>query len=173
MASDINVQDNFLEKAKNEKIPVAVNFGKIKMIGIIKCYDQFSITLESNGQDQMVYKQGINYIGMQKPKRAFKPRPGGFKPRDGQDTSSGDAPRRSFTPRPGGFRPREDGSSDDRKSFTPRPRPSDTEDSRPSDSYQHRSPKEDSQSFSENRSENRFDSSKNKTFRVQKPPKKY
>lgn len=173
MASDINVQDNFLEKAKNEKIPVAVNFGKIKMIGIIKCYDQFSITLESNGQDQMVYKQGINYIGMQKPKRPFRPRPGGFKPRDGQDASSGDAPRRPFTPRPGGFRPREDNPSDDRRSFTPRPRPSDTEDSRPPDSYQPKTTREDSQSFSENRSENRFDSSKNKTFRVQKPPKKY
>jgi host factor-I protein len=105
MANDINVQDMFLEKVRKEKSLVAVYFEKIKMLGTIKNYDQFSITLDSNGQDQMVYKQGINYISLQKPKRAFfKPRPG-FKPREGQaegssEGQSQDGPRKSFTPRP-------------------------------------------------------------------------
>lgn len=102
---DINVQDVFLGKAKNEKIPISVFFEKVKMVGIVKNFDQFSITLDSNGQEQMIYKQGINYIGLPKPKRAFKPRPGGFRPREAREgdlseDQSSDRPRKPFTPRP-------------------------------------------------------------------------
>ncbi|MBI4852209.1 MAG: RNA chaperone Hfq [Acidobacteria bacterium] len=175
MANDINVQDTFLQKVKAEKSLVAVFFEKVKMLGIVKDFDQFSITLDSNGQDQMIYKQGINYIGLQKPKKSFKPRPGNFRPREareGDASSEGqspqDGPRKSFSPRPrpdseyrssehSGFRKPEDRRSSQGER---RPDPQ-TSSYKSRDSYQNKdsSPRSPSQSSDEPK----------KVFRVQKP----
>jgi host factor-I protein len=171
---DINVQDMFLEKVKNEKTIVTIDFGKVKMTGIVKAFDQFSITIESYGQEQMVYKQGITYIEIRKPKRFNKPRTGGFRPREAREGSDQSSEgRRPYSPRPrpdfdrkeGGFRPdRQEG----RRFDSQRP-PS----YRSRDDFQ-RSPEQDQKVDSEQPSDTRYDDSKRKVFRVQKPfpPKK-
>lgn len=190
MANDINVQDMFLEKVKNERSVVAVYFEKIKMLGIVKDFDQFSITLDSNGQDQMIYKQGINYISLQKPKKFFKPRPGGFRPREAREGDSNeghtpDGPRRPFTPRPrydenrgsdnrgSDTRGLDNRGSDTRGDFRRDERRFDSQSERRYDSSQAPAPYRGNRDNSERTSEQSSDESK-KVFRVQKPypPKK-
>ncbi len=178
MANDINVQDVFLEKVRNEKLLVAIYFEKIKMLGLVKAFDQFSITLDSNGQEQMVYKQGINYISLQKPKRFFKPRPEGFRPREARegDTSSQGQPPQDGSRRPFSPRPRFDSdnrTSDNRGDFRkPDDRRFDSQSGQRFDSQTpapYRSDRDSSQ-----RSPDQSTDDSKKVFRVQKPypPKK-
>lgn len=61
--SSINIQDFFLEQAKAKNYVVTVHLvGKVRLMGTIKEYDQFSVTLSSYGQDQLIYKQAISTI---------------------------------------------------------------------------------------------------------------
>lgn len=111
---DINVQDLFLNRAKDTKQPITIYLGKLTITGIIKKFDQFTITLESYGQEQMLYKQGINYIEMKKPKRIFKPRPEGFQAKQAgehlshQYNNRQSTEQRPYTPRPKGEFDRKD-----------------------------------------------------------------
>ncbi len=101
---DINVQDVFLSKAKEERQPIVIYMGKITMTGLVKDFDQFTITVESYGNDQMLFKQAITYIEKKKPKKVFKPREG-FRPRaegeqaQRQYNSRQSTEQRLYTPR--------------------------------------------------------------------------
>lgn len=172
---DINVQDMFLEKVKNERTIVTIDFGKVKMTGLVKAFDQFSITIESYGQEQMVYKQGINYIEIRKPKKFMRPRPEGFRPREAregqpnQPSQSSDGSPRPYTPRPRqDFDRREGGFRQDNRRFDSQRPPS----YRSRDDFQRPSgpPEQGDQRVESDRpSDDRSDDSKKKVFRVQKP----
>jgi host factor-I protein len=59
--SEINIQDDYLNRARKEKMILAVFFtnGK-KIIGRVKNFDRFTILLElANKQDQLVFKHAI------------------------------------------------------------------------------------------------------------------
>jgi host factor-I protein len=59
----INLQDEFLKKAKNDRIPVIVFLSnKVQLHGNIVGYDRFVIMLESAGKQQMIFKHAITTI---------------------------------------------------------------------------------------------------------------
>jgi host factor-I protein len=67
----INVQDAFYEKVMQDKVQVTIHLNKIKFTGVITRHDRFSLMLESNGQEQFIYKQTIFFISA--PMRFRKP----------------------------------------------------------------------------------------------------
>lgn len=59
----INIQDEFLKKAKADRIPVIVFLSnKVQLHGNIIGYDRFVILLESAGKQQMIFKHAITTI---------------------------------------------------------------------------------------------------------------
>lgn len=61
MKSTINIQDTFLNQVRKENIPVTVYLvNGFQLRGLIKAFDNFTIIVESEGRQQMVYKHAIS-----------------------------------------------------------------------------------------------------------------
>ncbi|WP_339063112.1 RNA chaperone Hfq [Tepidibacillus marianensis] len=61
MKQGINIQDTFLNVARKEHIPVTIFLmNGFQLRGLIKAFDNFTIVLESEGKQQMVYKHAIS-----------------------------------------------------------------------------------------------------------------
>ena len=55
-----NIQDGFLNTARKEKIVVTVYLlSGVKLIGRIRSFDKYSLILDSNSQEQLVFKHAI------------------------------------------------------------------------------------------------------------------
>lgn len=55
-----NIQDGFLNTARKDKLLVTVYLlSGVKLIGRIRSFDRFSVILESNSQEQLVFKHAI------------------------------------------------------------------------------------------------------------------
>lgn len=61
MGRPINVQDMFLNQVRKEGIPVTVYvMGGVKIVGIVRGFDAFTILLESPGKPpELVYKHAV------------------------------------------------------------------------------------------------------------------
>ena len=58
-----NIQDTFLNVARKERIPVTVFLmGGTKLSGRIRSFDKYSVILESNHQEQLVFKHAISTV---------------------------------------------------------------------------------------------------------------
>lgn len=63
MADAINIQDEFLKRARNDKVAVVVFLGnKVQLHGHITAYDRYVVLLESAGKQQMIFKHAITTI---------------------------------------------------------------------------------------------------------------
>lgn len=61
MKQGINIQDSFLNVARKENIPVTIFLmNGFQLRGLIRGFDNFTIILESEGKQQMVYKHAIS-----------------------------------------------------------------------------------------------------------------
>ncbi|MCF8566582.1 RNA chaperone Hfq [Alicyclobacillus tolerans] len=70
------LQDYFLNTLVNQAVPVTVFLLKGQQIrGLIKGFDQFSVTLDSNNRQQMIMKQTISTIIPQRPVALKPPQP--------------------------------------------------------------------------------------------------
>jgi len=59
----INIQDEFLKRAKNDKISVVVFLAnKVQLHGHITGFDRYVILLESAGKQQMIFKHAVTTI---------------------------------------------------------------------------------------------------------------
>lgn len=66
--NQLNLQDAFLNQVRKERIPVTiflVNGFQIK--GLVKGFDNFTVVVEMDGKQQMVYKHAISTIAPLKP----------------------------------------------------------------------------------------------------------
>ncbi len=55
-----NIQDSFLNGLRRDRVPVSVFLTSgVKLSGRIKSFDKFSLLLESEGQEQLVFKHAI------------------------------------------------------------------------------------------------------------------
>ena len=64
----INLQENFLNQARKENIPVTghlLNGFQIK--GMIRGFDQFTVVVDAMGRQQMIFKHAISTITPVKP----------------------------------------------------------------------------------------------------------
>lgn len=66
--SSINLQDTFLNQMRKENVPVTiflVNGYQLK--GVVKGFDNFTLVLESEGKQQLVYKHAISTVAPFRP----------------------------------------------------------------------------------------------------------
>jgi len=61
MNKSINIQDTFLNTLRKESIPVTVYLTNgFQIRGVIRAFDNFTIVIDSDGRQQMVYKHAIS-----------------------------------------------------------------------------------------------------------------
>lgn len=61
MKNSINIQDTFLNQIRKDGIPVTIFLvNGFQIRGFIKAFDNFTIVIESEGKQQMVYKHAIS-----------------------------------------------------------------------------------------------------------------
>ena len=61
MQKKINLQDLFLLRARQDRVPVTLFLmNGFQMRGIITGFDQFVIMLQSDGRQQMIYKHAVS-----------------------------------------------------------------------------------------------------------------
>ena len=58
-----NLQDIFLNRSRTEKFPVTVFLmNGFQMRGIVKGFDSFTVVLDTEGKQQLIYKHAISTI---------------------------------------------------------------------------------------------------------------
>jgi len=58
-----NIQDGFLNSARKEKTMVTIYLvSGVKLTGRIRSFDKFSVVLESNAQEQLIFKHAISTV---------------------------------------------------------------------------------------------------------------
>jgi host factor-I protein len=58
-----NIQDVFLNNARKEKTVTTIYLmSGVKLTGRIKSFDKYSVILESNNQDQLIFKHAISTV---------------------------------------------------------------------------------------------------------------
>lgn len=68
MQKKINLQDLFLLRARQERVPVTLFLmNGFQMRGTITGYDPFVVVLDSDGRQQVIYKHAISTIAPIRP----------------------------------------------------------------------------------------------------------
>lgn len=58
-----NIQDGFLNSARKEKAPVTIYLvSGVKLTGRLRSFDKFSLVLEANHQEQLIFKHAISTV---------------------------------------------------------------------------------------------------------------
>ena len=58
-----NIQDVFLNNARRDKTVTTIYLmSGVKLTGRIKSFDKYSVILESNNQDQLIFKHAISTV---------------------------------------------------------------------------------------------------------------
>lgn len=61
MKQTVNIQDTFLNQVRKENIPVTIYLvNGFQLRGLIKGFDNFTVVLETEGKQQLVYKHAIS-----------------------------------------------------------------------------------------------------------------
>jgi host factor-I protein len=62
-----NIQDSFLNTARKEKTVITIYLlSGVKLTGRIRSFDKYSVVLESNNQEQLIFKHAISTVVMGK-----------------------------------------------------------------------------------------------------------
>src|SRR5579862_7001961 len=60
-----NIQDSFLNTARKEKMNITIYLlSGVKLSGRIRSFDKYSVVLETNNQEQLIFKHAISTIAM-------------------------------------------------------------------------------------------------------------
>ena len=58
-----NIQDSFLNTARKERMSITIYLlSGVKLTGRIRSFDKYSVVLEANGQEQLIFKHAISTI---------------------------------------------------------------------------------------------------------------
>jgi host factor-I protein len=58
-----NIQDSFLNNARKDKIILTIYLmSGVKLSGRIKSFDKYSLVLETNNQEQLIFKHAISTV---------------------------------------------------------------------------------------------------------------
>ena len=70
-----NIQDVYLNTVRREKTPVTIFLmSGVKLIGRLRGFDKFSVILEANHQDQLIFKHAISTVTTSRPAASGPPR---------------------------------------------------------------------------------------------------
>ena len=74
MAKDINLQEVFLNQARKEHIPVTIYITNgFQFKGVVKGFDNYTVILDTEGKQNLIYKHAISTIVPLKPISIFEP----------------------------------------------------------------------------------------------------
>ena len=60
-----NIQDSFLNTARKERASITLYLlSGVKLTGRIRSFDKYSVVLEANGQEQLIFKHAISTVVM-------------------------------------------------------------------------------------------------------------
>jgi host factor-I protein len=63
-----NIQDSFLNNARKEKGVITIYLlSGVKLSGRIKSFDKYSLVLETNNQEQLIFKHAISTVVTTRP----------------------------------------------------------------------------------------------------------
>src|SRR5437879_1114190 len=60
-----NIQDSFLNTARKERTSITIYLlSGVKLTGRIRSFDKYSVVLDANGQEQLIFKHAISTVVM-------------------------------------------------------------------------------------------------------------
>lgn len=63
----VNIQDQFLNQLRKDSMPVTVFLlNGFQLRGLVKSFDNFTVILETDGKQQLVYKHAISTFSPQR-----------------------------------------------------------------------------------------------------------
>jgi host factor-I protein len=76
-----NIQDSFLNTARKEKQNITIYLlSGVKLTGRIRSFDKYSVVLETNNQEQLIFKHAISTVVMGRVSHGAHPIHGEGKP---------------------------------------------------------------------------------------------
>ncbi|MFC4404501.1 RNA-binding protein Hfq [Gracilibacillus ureilyticus] len=61
MSQSVNIQDQYLNQLRKERIPVTVFLvNGFQVRGIVKAFDNFTVLIEVEGKQQLIFKHAIS-----------------------------------------------------------------------------------------------------------------
>jgi len=67
-----NIQEAFLNNARKDKTFLTIYLmSGVKLSGRIRSFDKYSVVLESNNQEQLIFKHAISTVVVSKPSHSF------------------------------------------------------------------------------------------------------
>jgi len=67
-----NIQDSFLNNARKDKTAITLYLlSGVKLSGRIKSFDKYSLILETNNQEQLIFKHAISTVVIMKAGHSF------------------------------------------------------------------------------------------------------
>jgi host factor-I protein len=77
-----NIQDSFLNAARKEKMNITIYLlSGVKLTGRIRSFDKYSVVLETNSQEQLIFKHAISTVVTGRPHQAAETRIAHAEPR--------------------------------------------------------------------------------------------
>ncbi|HEY6390586.1 MAG TPA: RNA chaperone Hfq [Bryobacteraceae bacterium] len=99
-----NIQEAFLNNARKDKTFLTIYLmSGVKLSGRIKSFDKYSVVLETNNQEQLIFKHAISTVVVSKPFHAAAgghPAPSGHVSTPSGSSSGPGAPGPSSPPEP-------------------------------------------------------------------------
>jgi len=73
-----NIQDTFLNTVRKDKSPITIYLvSGVKLTGKIRSFDKYSVLLENNNQEQLIFKHAISTVVSGRAGAHFEARPVG------------------------------------------------------------------------------------------------
>ena len=67
-----NIQDSFLNTARKDKTIVTIYLlSGVKLTGRIRSFDKYSVVLDTNNQEQLIFKHAISTVVTQKSSHSY------------------------------------------------------------------------------------------------------
>jgi host factor-I protein len=71
-----NIQDSFLNTARKERMNITIYLvSGVKLTGRIRSFDKYSVVLDTNNQEQLIFKHAISTIAMGRTAHAHVEKP--------------------------------------------------------------------------------------------------
>src|SRR5690242_12326656 len=71
-----NIQDSFLNTARKDKSQITIYLlSGVKLTGRIRSFDKYSVVLETNNQEQLIFKHAISTVAVGKTSHAYSEKP--------------------------------------------------------------------------------------------------
>ncbi len=98
-----NIQDSFLNTARKDKVNITIYLlSGVKLTGRIRSFDKYSVVLETNNQEQLIFKHAISTVVMGRVPHVMESRPAPTEARPAESRPATGAAPASGTTAPSG-----------------------------------------------------------------------